>query len=88
MTTRVGDELPVECRERAVEPESIDITINGEQKRVPPGQSVAALLEVLNIGSDRVAVELNKSIVRKRNWQETIVPDGSRIEIVEFVGGG
>ena len=68
--------------------ESIAVTINGELKQVPPNQSVAALLECLNIGSDRVAVELNKAIVRKRDWRETMIPPGSRLEIVEFVGGG
>ena len=68
--------------------EAIEIFVNGEQKQVAAGQSVATLLEALNIGLDRVAVELDKSIVRKRNWRETMVPRGSRIEIVEFVGGG
>ncbi len=46
------------------------------------------LLDWLKIGSDRVAVELNKSIVRKRDWERTLLSDGSQIEIVEFVGGG
>lgn len=66
----------------------IEVTVNGEPKRVPSGESVAALLDSLDIASDRVAVELNKSIVRKRDWQQTTVPNGSAIEIVEFVGGG
>jgi thiamine biosynthesis protein ThiS len=55
---------------------------------VPSGQSVATLLEWLQIGSDRVAVELDKAIVRKRDWEQTAVRSGSHIEIVEFVGGG
>ena len=67
---------------------AIQITINGEPKAVPPQQSVAALLNWLAIGSDRVAVELNKSLVRKRDWEQTPVLSGSEIEIVEFVGGG
>jgi sulfur carrier protein len=66
----------------------IPVTINGELQHVPANQSVAALLECLDIRSDRVAIELNKAIVRKRDWQQTTVPAGSRIEIVEFVGGG
>lgn len=66
----------------------IQVTVNGEPKEVPSGDSVAALLRALNVAADRVAVELNKSIVRKRDWNETPVPDGSAIEIVEFVGGG
>ncbi len=68
--------------------ETMEVTVNGEARRVRSGESVAALLEALDIASDRVAVELNKSIVRKRDWSQTTVPNGSKIEIVEFVGGG
>ncbi len=67
---------------------TIEVTVNGELQQVPSGESLAALLRTLNVAADRVAIELNKSIVRKRDWNETPVPDGSAIEIVEFVGGG
>lgn len=66
----------------------ISVVINGQRKEVPPSQSVADLLAWLEVASDRVAVELNKSIVRKRDWPQTVVGGGSEIEIVEFVGGG
>ena len=62
--------------------------INGETRETPAVESVAALLTWLDVRADRVAVELNKSIVRKRDWDKTSVPSGSEIEIVEFVGGG
>jgi thiamine biosynthesis protein ThiS len=71
-----------------VQPAAIQVTINGESRSVPPGQSIAELLNLLAIASDRVAIELNKSLVRKRDWQQTTVFHGSQIEIVEFVGGG
>ncbi len=64
------------------------VFINGEPEQIAADQSVASLLESLNIGLDRVAVELNKTIVRKRDWAATTVADGSQLEIVEFVGGG
>jgi sulfur carrier protein len=71
-----------------VQPELISIWVNGEPKNVAPNQSVSALLDTLRIASDRVAVELNKSIVRSRDWEKTTVPNGSHVEVVEFVGGG
>jgi sulfur carrier protein len=71
-----------------VQPRTIRVTLNGEAIEVPAEQSVATLLHCLNIVSERVAVELNKSIVRKRDWDRTVVPSGSQIEVVEFVGGG
>lgn len=69
-------------------PQHISIFVNGVKREVPGGQSVAELLGTLEIGSDRVAVELDRSIVRKRDWERTPVLPGAEIEVVEFVGGG
>lgn len=66
----------------------ISILINGESREIPSNRSVAAMLEWLGVASERVAVELNKAIVRKRDWERTPVPPGSQVEVVEFVGGG
>jgi thiamine biosynthesis protein ThiS len=66
----------------------LHVIVNGETREITPGQSVSGLLQSLNIPSDRVAVELNKAIVRKRDWGSTLVAPDSQIEIVEFVGGG
>lgn len=66
----------------------IQVIINGELRQVLPQQSLADLLKDLNIPADRIAIELNSAIVRKRDWEETLVEPGSQIEIVEFVGGG
>ena len=71
-----------------VRPEFIQVTVNGERRDVPPQQSVSELLAFIGVGLDRVAVELNKSIVRKRDWDRVSISDGSQIEVVEFVGGG
>jgi thiamine biosynthesis protein ThiS len=71
-----------------VQRELIEIVVNGERRFVPPDLNVGELLTALEIASDRVAVELNKDIVRKRDWGNTAVPNGSTIEIVQFVGGG
>ena len=71
-----------------MQPQCMEVIVNGEPKSVRCGLSVTALLRTLEVPLDRVAVELNKSIVRKRNWEETPVPPGSQIEIVQFVGGG
>jgi sulfur carrier protein len=66
----------------------ISVWINGELKEVPENLSLAGLLERLGIASERVAVELNRSVVRKRDWQDALITAASHIEIVEFVGGG
>ena len=68
--------------------ETIEITVNGQKSAVPPGQTVEMLLAHLGIRADRVAVELNKRLVTRRDWASTPVPGGSSLEVVEFVGGG
>lgn len=71
-----------------MQPELIPIHVNGELKQVPHNQSVAALLALLELPAERIAVEMNKALVRKRDWANMIVPPEAQIEIVEFVGGG
>lgn len=67
---------------------TIPVLINGEPRELAPDQSVASLLRSLNVPLDRVAIELDRAIVRKRDWENTTVAAGAQIEIVEFVGGG
>jgi sulfur carrier protein len=73
-----------ECQTEAV----IAVQINGEPQTVRAGLTVDALLRELGIQADRVAVELNRSIVRQPLWSSTPVEAGAQVEIVTFVGGG
>jgi thiamine biosynthesis protein ThiS len=68
--------------------ESIRVYINGEPHHLPARQTVANLLAALNVPAERVAIELDKTLIRKREWESTLVGDGAQVEIVEFVGGG
>jgi len=66
------------------------LTINGEDKDVSEAgtMSVTRLVGELGLENVRVAVELNRAIVRRASWDETEVKDGDTVEIVHFVGGG
>lgn len=66
----------------------IEVVINGEPQTLPEGQTVLALLRRLNLDPSRVAVELDRRIVKQPLWGETPVYNGAKIEIVQFVGGG
>jgi thiamine biosynthesis protein ThiS len=70
------------------ETKTIAVVLNGEPRRVPEGIHVAQLLDFLAIDASRVAVELNRTIVRKQDWNATAVEDGAELEVVWFVGGG
>ena len=50
--------------------------------------TLSALLDNLDLPSQRVAVELNKTVVRKQDWESTKISDYDKIEVVHFVGGG
>jgi thiazole synthase len=66
----------------------IAITVNGEPRRVPAGQTVAALVDALSLKRGRVAVERNREIVPMSAWGEVALAEGDAIEVVHFVGGG
>jgi sulfur carrier protein len=68
--------------------ETIEIVLNGDPRNVPVGLSVLALLGHLSVPADRVAVELNRQILRRTDWATQPVVEGSHVEIVHFVGGG
>ena len=68
--------------------QTIEIVVNGEKTTVPDGLTVASLLRTLNVDPERVAVELNRSIVRRPEWQHARIEPGAQLEIVQFVGGG
>lgn len=64
------------------------LTVNGEAREWPDGTTVAGLLERLEIQREFVAVERNRQIVRRADHTATVLVEGDRVEIVEFVGGG
>jgi sulfur carrier protein len=66
----------------------MNVQLNGEQKEVSEGSTVAGLLSSLGIGVERVAVEVNLDIVPRARHATHVINDGDRIEIVQFVGGG
>ena len=65
----------------------MNITINGEAKAIE-GLSVQDYLISLSIDPRRVAVELNRDILPKAQYQSTLLQEGDTLEIVHFVGGG
>ncbi len=65
----------------------MNLTINGETQSFS-AQTLSALVEQLGMKPDRVAIELNRTIVSRDQWSDTALHDGDRLEIVHFVGGG
>ena len=66
----------------------IAIVVNGEPQTAPEGQTILGLLRQLELEPERVAVELDRRIVKQPRWAETELRAGAQLEIVQFVGGG
>lgn len=66
----------------------LEITVNGETRRLPGPATAAELLEHLGIDPRTVVVELNRQIVRRPRLAETALTSGDAVELVHFVGGG
>ncbi|NYF80425.1 sulfur carrier protein ThiS [Granulicella arctica] len=70
---------------------SLTLVLNG-QSRPFPNLSTSSKLELLvaelGLKGDRVAIEHNGEIVSRANWNETVLSEGDRLEVVHFVGGG
>jgi sulfur carrier protein len=64
------------------------IYINGEEKEIAHGLSLAGLLNELQIRPGRVVVELNRTIIAGEAHESTSLKEGDVLEIVHFVGGG
>jgi sulfur carrier protein len=66
----------------------LTIVVNGNRTDIAEGSGISDLIKALGLDADRVAVELNKRIVRRVNWGSTTISEGDKVEIVHFVGGG
>src|SRR5437762_10198785 len=67
---------------------TIEIRLNGEKQQIPSPLSIVQLLEHFDLPKDRIAVERNRSIVPKPQWESVSVGQGDELEVVHFVGGG
>ena len=64
------------------------IFINGEARELDGVSTLSRLLDELDLPKQRVAIELNKQVIRKPDWDATNVNDNDKVEVVHFVGGG
>ena len=68
--------------------DQVEVTINGDVRTIEAGRTLLQLLESLGLDPARVAVELDRRIVKPHDWGVTAVAEGAHLEIVQFVGGG
>lgn len=66
----------------------MQVIVNGEKQDLPPETSVFQLLEHLRVSPDRIAVEVDLTVIHREVYHATFLKEGDRIEIISFIGGG
>jgi thiamine biosynthesis protein ThiS len=64
------------------------VFVNGDLREFSSELTLAELITQLDLPAPRIAIELNREVVRRSDWDSTMLKDEDRIEIVHFVGGG
>ena len=64
------------------------ILVNGEKISLPADSSIEDLIVHLGYQNQRIAIELNESIIPKSNHSSFLLQDLDKVEIINAVGGG
>ncbi len=66
----------------------MQIQVNGENREIVEGATVAQLLEQLELDPRSLAVERNLQLVPRAEHNNAVLAAGDRLEVVTLVGGG
>lgn len=64
------------------------IILNGSPAEIPDHSPMSALIERLELGGARFAVEVNEEILPRSRFQDYRIAPADRVEIIQAVGGG
>jgi thiamine biosynthesis protein ThiS len=67
---------------------TVTVTVNGADRAVPAGATVAELLASLGLAPEQVAVELDCALLSRDLHASTALAGGESLEVVTLVGGG
>ena len=66
----------------------MNIFINGKVSEVKKNINIQDILRMNNISDENIVVEINRTIISKMHWDDTIIEENDKIEIITAVGGG
>lgn len=64
------------------------VIVNGQEKEFQDGLKIAELLSELSLEGKVMAAAVNMNIVKQDSWNEYVLSDGDKLELLDFVGGG
>ncbi|MET7995088.1 sulfur carrier protein ThiS [Amycolatopsis sp. NPDC023774] len=66
----------------------MEIKVNGSWREFPDGATVSEVLDALDVTRQGVAVAVNGEVVRRGEWEASVVPKGANIDVLTAVQGG
>lgn len=66
----------------------IKIILNGEEKILSHKMTIAELITEFQLDTKKIAIEKDSEIINPDSFNEIVINEGSKIEIVHFIGGG
>ncbi len=66
----------------------MQIYVNGEEKQIPDASDMAALIDLMQLAGQRIAVEVNEELVPRSTFTGHRLNEDDRVEIIHAVGGG
>ena len=64
------------------------IIINGEDKEFQEKSTLLDILKELSLEGKVMAAAVNMNIIKQDAWEDYIIQDGDKLELLDFVGGG
>jgi sulfur carrier protein len=66
----------------------MDIFLNGEAHTAAEGQTLASLVDALELTGQAIAVAVNRQVVRRTQWQQCLLHADDKVDVVRAIGGG
>lgn len=64
------------------------IVVNGESREFRDGITLEEVIKSLGLEGRVMAAARNMQIVKQDKWHETVLQEGDKLELLDFVGGG
>ena len=66
----------------------INVTINGAQTSIQSNTSIRNIIKSYSLNPNSIIVEVNETIIEKKNYNATILNENDSVELIRYIGGG
>jgi sulfur carrier protein len=66
----------------------VEILVNSKKISLPEDSNIEELIVHLGFQNQRIAIEINESIIPKSKYSSFLLKDLDKVEVINAVGGG